>query len=293
MIPRIPHTTHPIITLTTDFGIGDGYVAAMKGIILGINPDATIVDISHSIEPQNIQQGAFVLSTVHPYFPLDTIHVAIVDPGVGGPRRAIILETDNAIFLAPDNGILSYVAQASTKKRLPKTTNFRLPPELQAFEINNPQYWHHPVSQTFHGRDIFAPVAAHISLGVPLSALGQPITTINTFPISRPRPSRGGNVLVGHILHIDRFGNLVTDITSRDLFPGEFHIEISGHKITALSQSYEQSQGLLAIIGSSGRLEIAVRCGNAAELLSAKTGDELLLVRQPSRDSKKNSRRHR
>ena len=186
LVPPIPASAKAIITLTTDFGIDDAYVAAMKGVILEINPGATIVDISHSVEPQNIRQGAFVFSTAYSYFPQDTVHLVVVDPGVGGPRRAIILETDNAIFVAPDNGVLSYVIQASTRKRISRSALMKLPPELQAFEITNPKYWHHPVSSTFHGRDIFAPVAAHISLGKPLNELGQAIASVNVFPLPRP-----------------------------------------------------------------------------------------------------------
>lgn len=282
LVPPIPASAKAIITLTTDFGTDDAYLAAMKGVILEINPGATIVDISHSIEPQNIRQGAFVFSTAYTYFPQDTVHLVVIDPGVGGPRRAIILETDKAIFVAPDNGVLSYVVQASTKKPISRPALMKLPPDLQAFEITNPKFWHHPVSSTFHGRDIFAPVAAHISLGIPLNELGQAIASVSVFPLPRPQPDANGN-LIGHILHIDHFGNLITDITGQDLLPGKFRIEVAGHKISSLSQSYEQAQELLALIGSSGKLEIALKSGSAARLLGSKVGDELRLLRQPKR----------
>jgi hypothetical protein len=284
LVPPIPVSAKALITLTTDFGIDDAYVAAMKGVILEINFGATIVDISHSIEPQNIRQGAFVFSTAYTYFPQDTIHLVVVDPGVGGPRRAIILETANAIFVAPDNGVLSYVIQACIRKRISRATLTKLPPELQAFEITNPKYWHHPVSSTFHGRDIFAPVAAHISLGKPLNELGQAIASVNVFPLLHPIPGSDGN-LTGHVLHIDHFGNLITDITSQDLPSSKFRVEVAGHKIGSLSQSYEQAKELLAIIGSSGHLEIALTAGSAARLLGSKLGDELRLISQrTSRD---------
>jgi S-adenosylmethionine hydrolase len=279
LVPPIPASSEAVITLTTDFGLNDGYVAAMKGVILGINPGATIVDICHSIEPQNIQQGAFVLSTAFSYFPQDTVHLVIVDPEVGGLRRAIILETDNALFVAPDNGVLSYVIQASTSKRISRPTLVKLPRGLQAFEITNSKYWHHPVSPTFHGRDVFAPVAAHVSLGIPLNELGQAITSVSVFPPPRPRTDATGN-LIGHILHIDHFGNLITDINSQDLPSGEFSIQVAGHRIGSLSHSYEQSQDLLALIGSSGQLEIALKGGNAARLLGSKLGDELQITRR-------------
>ncbi len=277
LVPPIPASSEAIITLTTDFGLDDAYVAAMKGVILEINPGATVVDISHSIDPQNIRQGAFVFSTAYPYFPQDTVHLVVVDPGVGGPRRAIIVETDNAIFVAPDNGVLSYVVQASGTKRVTKPTLMKLPPELQAFEITNSKYWHHPVSSTFHGRDIFAPVAGHISLGIPLNELGDPIASINVSPLPRPRADAAGS-LIGHILHIDHFGNLITDITSQDLPSGKFHIEVARHRIASLSQSYEPAREPLALIGSSGRLEIALKGGSAARLLGLKVGDELQIT---------------
>jgi len=284
LVPPIPVSAKALITLTTDFGTDDAYVAAMKGVILEINPGATIVDISHSVEPQNIRQGAFVFSTAHSYFARDTIHLVVVDPGVGGPRRAIILETDNAIFVAPDNGVLSYVVQASTRKRISRATLMKLPPEVQAFEITNPKYWHHPVSSTFHGRDVFAPVAAHISLGTPLNELGRAIASVNVFPLPHPISGSDGN-LTGHVLHIDHFGNLITDITSQDLPSSKFRIEVAGHKVGSLSQSYGQTQELLAIIGSSGHLEIVFTGGSAARLLGSKLGDELRLVlRLTSRD---------
>lgn len=279
IVPPIPASADAIITLTTDFGIDDAYVAAMKGVILGINPGATIVDISHSIEPQNIRQGAFVFSTAYPFFPQDAVHLVVVDPGVGGPRRAIILETDNAIFVAPDNGVLSYVVQASTRKRISGATLMRLPPGLQAFEITNPKYWRHPVSPTFHGRDIFAAVAAHTSLGKPLEDLGRAIASVNVFPLPRPETDADGN-LAGHILHIDHFGNLVTDVTRQDLPSGGFSVEVAGHKIGSLSQSYDQAEGLLALIGSGGQLEIALKGGSAARLLGSRIGDDLRLVSQ-------------
>ena len=278
LAPPLPASSEAVITLTTDFGLSDAYVASMKGVILTINPGATIVDICHSIEPQNIRQGAFVLSPAFSCFPQDTVHLIVVDPGVGGPRRAIILETNNAIFVAPDNGALSYVIQASTSKRIRRPTLMTLPPELQAFEITNSKYWHHPVSPTFHGRDIFAPVAAHISLGVPLNELGLPIASVNVFPLPRPQTDAGGS-LVGHILHIDHFGNLITDITSEDLPSGGYSIQVAGHQIGSLSDSYEQRHELLALIGSSGRLEIALKGGHAARLLGSKLGDELQITR--------------
>ena len=249
-----------IITLTTDFGLDDPYVAAMKGAILSINPRLTIVDICHTIEPQNIAQAAFILSTTYHYFPEGTIHVVVVDPGVGTERQAVLLVTPSAFFLAPDNGVLSYIVEEAT--------------ELEAIALTNPRFWHSPVSDTFHGRDIFAPVAAHLSLGVPPHEFGDPISSIFTFPIPQPRIGED-EVLVGHILHIDRFGNLITDIKRDDLPRGRLFIEIRGHIVDGLSYSYDESDELLAIIGSSERLEVSVKNSSAARFLRAKMGDEV------------------
>lgn len=155
------------VTLTTDFGTADGYAAAMKGVILGINPAARLVDISHGIQAQNIPQAAFVLGTACPYFPDGTVHLVVVDPGVGTARRAVILKTPRAYFVAPDNGVLSYVVRDGEKAdRAEKgPRHIKLPPGLEAVSITRPRFWRQPVSATFHGRDIFAPVAARLSLG--------------------------------------------------------------------------------------------------------------------------------
>jgi len=269
-----------IITLTTDFGIQDTYVAAMKGVILDINPKVTLVDICHSIEPQNIPQAAFLISTAYGYFPKGTIHMVIVDPEVGSRRRAIILKTRKAFFLAPDNGVLSYIIHRPWPKRgLSKAEPKGLPPGLQAIEISNSKFWHHPVSSTFHGRDIFAPVAAHLSLGVPLQEFGPPITSLKAFPLPKPQLRARGE-LIGHILHIDRFGNIITDIDREDLPSGKFSIEIAGRQIESLSASYAEADRLLALIGSSGNLEIAVKNSSAAALLGARIGDEVRIKKE-------------
>jgi S-adenosylmethionine hydrolase len=251
-----------IITLTTDLGLTDAYVAAMKGVILGINPEARLVDICHTIKQQNIAQAAFVLSQAYPFFPKKTIHVVVVDPGVGTERRAIILRTKEADFVAPDNGVLSYVTRQSS--------------DWEAIAITEPRFWRHEVSSTFHGRDIFAPVAARLSLGMPLADFGEAITSVTTLPISQPHQAADGS-LVGHIIHIDGFGNLITDIKSGDLPKGKraLTIEVGGQLISGLSHTYAEGSGLLALIGSDGYLEIAVKEGSASALLSAEVGDEV------------------
>jgi len=253
-----------VITLTTDFGLQDPYVAAAKGVILSINPQVTIVDISHSVEPQNIRQAAFLLSTTHHYFPKGTIHVAVVDPGVGTERKAVLLVTPRGFFIAPDNGLLSYIVDETPVD------------ELQAYAITNTGYFLSPVSDTFHARDVFAPVAAHLSRGMSPQEFGEGIDSIIAFPIPRPQVGEDG-ALVGHILHIDRFGNLITDIKKSNLPRGRVFIEVHGHIIDDLSHTYadEDEQGLLALVGSSGNLEVSMSNSSAARFLQAKMGDEV------------------
>jgi len=273
----------PVITLTTDFGTSDAYVATMKGVILTINPRATIVDVCHSIESQNILQSAFILSTAHHYFPEGTIHLAIVDPGVGSQRKAIILKTPSAFFLAPDNGVLSYIIDelCPTPARPPTSTHpnlehRKLGADLEAVAITNPDFWRQPVSTTFHGRDIFAPVAAHLSLDVSLHKFGESISCLYAFPVLRPYHDTEGNLL-GRVLHIDNFGNLITNVRDSDLPGDEVTVEIGNQHIRGLSHFYNQGSGLAAIIGSSGYLEIALKNGNAAAFLNTKVGDEIKL----------------
>jgi len=268
-----------IITLTTDLGLTDAYVAAMKGVILGINPEVRLIDICHTIQPQNILQAAFVLSTVYEFFPQKTIHLVVVDPGVGTKRRAIILRTPSADFVAPDNGVLSYVIRQSLTKPLEDNTNLQqveLKPELEAVAITKPQFWWSPVSPTFHGRDIFAPVAARLSLGFRPIDFGEAINSVTMLPLPHPYWTPDG-VLVGHILHIDSFGNLITNIRSSDLpqTKQEITIEVGNQPISGLSRTYAEGKGLLALIGSSGYLEIALAGGSACALIEAKVGNEL------------------
>ena len=271
-----------IITLTTDFGLTDAYVAAMKGVILSINPEAKLIDICHTIKPQNIAQAAFVLSIAYKFFPEKTIHLVVVDPGVGTERRAIILRTPSADFVAPDNGVLSYVIQQFIKGRLKGLINnlqqIELEPELEAVAITKPQFWRSPVSPTFHGRDIFAPVAARLSLGFPPIDFGEAITSVTILPLPHPYQAPDGS-LVGHILHIDSFGNLITNIKSDDLPQTKqaITIEVGNQLIPGLSHTYAEGRGLLALIGSSGYLEVSLKEGNACAFLDTEVGSEIRL----------------
>ena len=273
-----------IITLTTDFGYDDAYVAAVKGAILSINPDANIIDISHSVKPQNILQAAFILSVAYRYFPKQTIHMAIVDPGVGSERQGIILKTSSAFFVAPDNGILSYIIddlfQVESRSSTEQTHDLQeivFKKGLEAAAITDPRFWRQPVSPTFHGRDIFAPVAAGLSLGISPYEFGEKINSLHVLSIPKPSLDPEGN-LVGQVLHVDRFGNLITNIKSNDLPGKDVMIEVAGYCIQGISDYYAQNKGVMAIVGSSGYLEVSLRDGSACDFLGAAVGDEIKVI---------------
>ena len=252
-----------VITLTTDFGRDSPYIAAMKGVILSINPAATIVDISHGIAPQNIADGAFVLGETIQWFPANTIHVAVVDPGVGTARKIVYARVDAQQYVCPDNGLLSYVC----RDRQPDVT----------FEVTNRSLFLHEVSSTFHGRDIMAPVAARLSLGMAPSELGPPLKKLDLF--EWPRPERRPNSIVGRILHADSFGNLITNIRREDLpsdiEPAYFVVETAQHRFDGIVRTYFESppRTPVALFGSSGLLELAIVQGNAAVELEIAVGD--------------------
>ncbi|MGQ9546853.1 MAG: SAM hydrolase/SAM-dependent halogenase family protein [Dehalococcoidia bacterium] len=276
-----------IITLTTDFGYDDPYVAAVKGSILSINPEANIIDISHSVPPQNILQAAFMLSIAYRYFPKQTIHMAIVDPGVGSERRGIILKTPSAFFVAPDNGILSYIVDDLLPSESHSLTEYGhglqevvFKKGLEAAAITDPRFWRHPVSPTFHGRDVFAPVAAGLSLGIAIYEFGEKINSLHILPIPKPSLDSQGT-LVGQVLHIDRFGNLITNIKSHDLPAKNVMVEVARHRIQGISDYYAQGKGVMAIAGSSGYLEISLRDGSACDFLGVAVGHEVRVFLPP------------
>lgn len=260
----------PVITLTTDFGRKDGYVGAMKGVILSIAPEARIVDISHDVDPQNLREAAYILSTAVPYFPPSAIHVVVVDPGVGSGRRPIVVRTESATFVAPDNGVLS---------------GFLAAPGVQVLHADRPEYWLEAVSSTFHGRDIFAPLAARLAAGLRFEALGTAITDPVTFRLFRSERFPDGS-LRGRVMHADRFGNLITDIPISWLEESDrWLLEIAGRHIDGLSLSYASADrgALMALAGSGGLLEVAVREGNAAQVLDAGPGAAVIVT--PGRTS--------
>jgi S-adenosylmethionine hydrolase len=273
-----------IITLTTDFGYDDAYVAAVKGAILSTNPEANIIDISHSIEPQNILQAAFILGIAYRYFPKQTIHMAIVDPGVGSERQGIILKTPTALFVAPDNGILSYiiddllpVESRSLAEHTHGLKDIVFKTGLEAIAITDPRFWRHPVSPTFHGRDIFAPVAAGLSLGISLYEFGEKIRSLHVLSIPKPSFDPDGN-LVGLVLHIDHFGTLITNIKNNDLPEKDVLVEVAGRRIQGISDYYAQNEGVMAVVGSSGYLEVSLRDGSACDFLGTVVGDEIKVL---------------
>lgn len=283
-----------IITLTSDFGWGDGYVAAVKGVILSISPDASLIDISHELPPHDIPHAAFVLGASCPYFPPNTIHVAVVDPGVGTARRPLLLTTpEGTAYIAPDNGLLTYIlmsqgahrpastSSTSARDTFMKPIQVAVPEGCTAYVLNQQKYWLKPLSDTFHGRDIFAPVAGRLSAGVTAEELGESVEKVVCLDV--PSPLSQGDVIQGRIIHIDRFGNLVSNIKLGGVVEKSVELEIAGRRIRGLSRSYAGSNGLLAITGSHGYVEIAVRDGSAAQQLGAKVGARVKVVGVNSR----------
>ena len=271
----------PVITLTTDFGLQDGYVAAMKGVMLGINPNLHVVDVSHDVRPQNVPHGAFVLGSVYRFFPAGAIHMAVVDPGVGTERRAALMATPHGSFVAPDNGLLTHVLK-DYGAVLPRERAFlepalvRVPPRCRAYELNNPRYRLHPLSNTFHGRDLFAPAAAHLSLGVGPEEMGRRIEDLVCLNV--PEPVVDGETISGRVIYVDHFGNLVTNVRQADL-PRSLMIDIRATRIEGLSRSYSGDDSPIALVGSQGLLEIAVPRGSAADVLQVREGEAVRIWR--------------
>jgi len=248
------------IGILTDFGLSDPYVGIMKGVILSINPSANIVDICHLIKPQDIIGGAFTLRTSFAYFPQGTIFIAVVDPGVGTERAALLVETDRGTFIGPDNGLLSWSLSDSDAD----DAGIPLAKVKRIIKLTNSRFWLPVVSHTFHGRDVFAPVAAHYSLGIPASEFGEETDHLKTIPWPKPVQDKDGR-LIGEVVHIDHFGNVITNIPAASLgkSTSQLQIEIAGHLINGISTSYSGTE-LLAIAGSAGYIEISLPNGNAA-----------------------------
>lgn len=257
-----------IITLTTDFGTGSPYVGQIKGVILSIHPMAVLVDVTHSIAPQDVRQGALVLEDVTPRFPVGSIHVAVVDPGVGTDRRILAAEIGRRYYVAPDNGLLGRLLVSD--------------PAARVVALTKPEFWLPDVSATFHGRDVLAPVAAHLSLGTALDDVGEACD--QPVQLSWPQVAVEKQRLLGEVIAIDTFGNLITNIPPDVLAaagaPDAATVQCGGRTISGIVAAYGQRRPgtLVALAGSSHRLEIAVVNGNAAVELRAGVGDAVSVL---------------
>jgi S-adenosylmethionine hydrolase len=252
-----------IITLTTDFGLKDPYVGVMKGVILSIHPDARPIDLTHRVKAGSVVQASALIQEAYPYFSKGTVHVGVVDPGVGSDRRPIVVETKDHFFVGPDNGLLWPIIAVN--------------PPAKVVHLTERKYFLPQVSQTFHGRDIFAPVAAYLSRGVDPSMMGPPIG--DPVQLHLPRPRQKGDVLWGQVFRVDRFGNLITNIQRKDLdrylASAQPIIKVGDLVVESVHQTYAEVKAgeVLALIGSSGCLEIAVNLGRASERVEGDSGD--------------------
>jgi S-adenosyl-L-methionine hydrolase (adenosine-forming) len=260
-----------IVTLTTDFGVTDHFVGSMKGVILNINPAATIVDICNSVHSFDLLDGALTIAQAYHYFPANTIHLVVVDPGVGTARRPILVNTGKYLFVAPDNGIMSLIYEREES--------------CVVRHITAEHYFLQPVSNTFHGRDIFAPVAGYLSKGTEPQKLGDEVTDFVRF--AAPKPKTGGDkVLKGVVIKVDKFGNLITNFSAQDVpqllkeNPGPFKILVGKSEITKMRTAYAQGAPgeVFAILGSMGYLEIATNRGSAARSVGVEKGNEVAVM---------------
>jgi S-adenosylmethionine hydrolase len=262
----------PIITCLTDFGAQDWFVGVVHGVLHDLAPAAQVVDLNHQVLPGNVIRGAFLLEAAAPDFPPGTIHLAVVDPGVGTARRALAVRARGQLFVGPDNGLLEWALAD---------------PAAEVHSLTEERFFRKPVSRTFHGRDVFAPVAAHLAAGTPLEAFGPRVSDPLRLPIARPHHANGA--LTGHVVFIDRFGNALTNLTAAALAeafgagapPDRVAVAILGREIHGLARSYGDAPvgTLVAILGSSGRIEIAQVGGDAAVRLGIGEGDPVTVRR--------------
>ena len=255
-----------VITLTTDFGLQDAFAGVMKGVIAGINPQVQVIDLTHGIPAQDVLAGALTLRHSAAYFPRGTIHVAVVDPGVGTARRPLLIECEGSYFIGPDNGLLSLALENKNPGHI--------------VQLSNPAYHLQPTSATFHGRDIFAPAAAHLSRGVSVSAFGEALETFDRLTL--PKVTRTANEIHGEIIYADNFGNLFTNIREHDLkeLTGAPCIVHGALRIAGPACSYAAAKAgdFVAVVNSWGLLEIAVHRGNAQQLSGANIGDRVKVM---------------
>lgn len=257
-----------IITLTTDYGTNDHLVGTLKGVILKINPEVSIVDITHNVAPFDLLDGALAIGAAYSYFPPRTIHVVVVDPGVGTDRRPLLVTAENQYFVAPDNGVLSAVYEREENVVVRHATA--------------EHYFLQPVSNTFHGRDIFAPIAAWLSKGWQTASMGEPIADFKRFALPRPKTAEG--VLKGIVMRVDAFGNLVTNFKREDLPEaspenGTLHLQVGNQQVSRLVATFAQGNAgeAIAYLGSSGYIEIGINKGNASRTLGIGRGTPVVL----------------
>jgi S-adenosyl-L-methionine hydrolase (adenosine-forming) len=260
-----------IITLTTDYGTDDHLVGTLKGVILKINPEVTIVDITHKVAPFDLLDGALTIGAAYSYFPPKTIHVVVVDPGVGTERRPILVSGQNQYFIAPDNGVLSVIYEREQN--------------VVVRHANAEHYYLQPLSNTFHGRDVFAPVAAWLSKGYQTASMGDEINDFKRFALPKPKAADGG--LKGVVLRIDAFGNLITNFRAQDLPEttgngASIKMQVGAHEVTSLVSTFAKGKAgvPIAYFGSSGYLEIALNKGNASKTLSVGRGAAVILAKK-------------
>lgn len=263
-------STCRILTLLTDFGLSDAYVGIMKGVIAAIAPQIHIIDLTHQIPPQNIAAARFNLMNAYPYFPEGTVHVAVVDPGVGGSRRAIALQLPTGFLVGPDNGLLDGVL-----------SRYGHDPSVQAVDLNNPAYWRNACpSSTFHGRDIFAPVGAHLARGVSLQELGTAISVDSLVEFDIPDAQKTTTQITGYVQHIDHFGNVITNISGDEVRSLHWSVEVKHTQVPSRHTYGESAIGeMLALVGSHGWIEIAVNGGSAQARLHMGVRDVVTVYR--------------
>jgi S-adenosylmethionine hydrolase len=262
--------SNAIITLTTDYGTNDHLVGTLKGVILKINPDVTIVDITHGVTPYDLLDGALAIGSAYAYFPPKTIHIVVVDPGVGTERRPLLVSGDNQYFIAPDNGVLSLVYERNSN--------------VVVRHANAEHYFLQPLSKTFHGRDVFAPVAAWLSKGWQTASMGDEITDYKKFAIPKPKAANG--VVKGAVIRVDAFGNLLTNFRIEDLPEalrdgGAINLQVGTHAVKRMVDTFASAPGTepVAYLGSSGYIEIAVNKGNASKALQIGRGAPITLTK--------------
>ncbi len=264
----------PVITLLTDFGLSDPYVGIMKGIIADIAPAATVIDLTHLIPPQDIWQGALVLERSYEYFPTGTIHLAVIDPGVGSNRHAIVLQADHYLFVGPDNGLFTFVIKKARANDRP----------VKAYRLDNPHFRLEPVSPVFHGRDLFAPAAAYLANGALPQEFGEEVENPVELPISEPEPTDRG--WMGEVWSVDHFGSLETNLNGELLLgcnPKKIKIIVADRVITRWVTTFSEGtqNELIALLNSAGRLSISVVNGNASKTLTAGVGTPVELILNP------------